>query len=206
MGPSHIKRFECVFGDEWLNFKALLIESGSVVAGSFLLQCILDETWHYSTKTGFPYIDIYLPVPESEHHFTKLNSWICKHFAYHSQITDTGQSEILNIYIYVSQQKNYKNPLVSDVESTNNPTPILMPAIRTYCLNIPLCETEQFLRTYYKMDVNRNVFGFSSVGKPFLRINNLQQILSKQIRMSTDIDFNPEMTKTLYIKHGFAFL
>lgn len=45
-----------VFGDKMVGFKKLLSESNAVIAGSFILQCMLDEYWEGSD------IDIFIPV------------------------------------------------------------------------------------------------------------------------------------------------
>lgn len=60
-------RLKSIFGCEFDNFLLSLQASGAVIAGSFVTQSILDETWNDSD------IDIYVPIPTVESDSTVTN-------------------------------------------------------------------------------------------------------------------------------------
>jgi hypothetical protein len=57
-----------IFGNETQIFKQLLEETGGIISGSFVLQCILNEKWDNSD------IDIYISLKDNDITYTEYNN------------------------------------------------------------------------------------------------------------------------------------
>jgi ribonuclease HII len=72
-----IERLQTILGDKYKDFRQVLTDTGAVISGSFVLQCILGETWKSD-------IDIYISMNDNEKLYTdlshKLKSKLCDYF------------------------------------------------------------------------------------------------------------------------------
>jgi hypothetical protein len=173
------RRLSIIFGDELNNFKTTLDKSKSIIAGSFVLQCILGEYWDKSD------IDIYYPIAiniNNNNTNNIINFFGSKEFAYNDL-----ENFFINLPIIkftVKHVTNYAGDAVTirDFESCNTGVKIQI-VEKEMPKNYD--DINSYINTYFDFDVCNNMF-YHENGIDKIKISNLESIFNKIIQSKRD--------------------
>lgn len=199
-----IRRLSDVFGDLWSDFRNELARSRALISGSFLIQCILNETWSWPESD----IDIYASHVDDKYYFeshltdksTNLDTWLLKNLipTDHIGSTYTNSKHILGVrsfrfYKLVSGKRKFIDFYTYPIQSIT--------------LNFPTNKINDYIDSKFDFDICKNVFGVSENGVPYVQVCNLRQILERKIELTEkDVKRIDYKRRIKYENRGFMFV
>lgn len=211
-----IRRLSQVFGDLWSDFRKELIRSRAKISGSFIIQCILGETWSspsdidiYVSHIDDMYINQHLiPYDKS----TNLDSWFYKNLVTtgYDSVSYRGKSEpILRVrnfrFVKADYKDCFKNYAV--IPYSTRYINYNVNEVQSIVLNLKQDEIEGYVQRAFDFDICKNVFWFGDGGVPHLQITNLRQILERRVELRKGqvkkIDYDRRIK---YERRGFVFV
>jgi hypothetical protein len=214
------RRLKFIFNDQYEDFKMAMKESGAAISGSFILQCLLGETWNDSD------IDIYLQKNEDTlplspygydiskienilYSFMKLTEATNKHI-YQTHI----QSEIKFVRTYERDIMKLALPLINcrGIETRDAQYKCMKQIKSSHKRRIKIQvihTTSQiknmynFIQSHSDFDICKNIYYFN--GQDNALIYDLKSIFLKQFNFNYTFDILSSVERcNKYIKRGFS--
>lgn len=186
------RRLYEIFGDDLSGFKKMLKETKSVISGSFIIQCALEEYWENSD------IDIYIPMignnitrtpnrnPKSDlEDFLHAKLAWCSWEAANRYGSDIN-SDIEFIREYKKENGKYK--------------------IQTILVKIDkgFDVLNNFIKNNFDFDMCKNMYYFD--GKDNISINNINEMLSRRTNFKTTRRLGSNILRCKkYMERGIVF-
>lgn len=182
-----------IFKDKYDIFNKLLIESGSIISGSFVLQNLLNEYWDESD------IDIYVPYNNKllDKNFkptSQLDKFLLENYKLENSLCSNSY------YILIEKVETIKNYMVGGKK-------IQIILVK----NIQQNEFKDYINNNFDFDICKNFYGIRKDGNKFIDIYNFDQIFEKK----TEFKYSTNLPKTRitssivrynkYIKRGIIF-
>lgn len=189
-----INKLKIIFQDHYDNIIKLMQENNSIISGSFIIQCILDEEW--VSDIDIYEQDTYYGTKCNVHNETILNEYLNKHYKSECFTTRSLYDDISSnqIKIHISEYNNH------------NKNKNKINKIQLIHLNVKEHDDVKiFIDTTFDFDICKNIFYFEN-NKPHLFIKSLSDIINKQ----TDFKFKFGLFSSIarmikYTKRGFYF-
>src|SRR5437762_2808080 len=173
------QRLQKILGDHTDKFLELLSENSGVISGSFLLQCILNETYTESD------IDIYIPIPYYETQagsFTSIENYIYN-IMKGKYITSSYQYEPENIAYIREYHFNVKLQIIYIISKN------------------PLEDLWKTIRDLYDFDILKNIYSSNA-----LKIHKLSDIMTKSTTFGYTWSLKASIIRyNKYINRGITF-
>jgi len=155
------------------------------IAGSFVLQCALDEYWQGSD------IDFYTYAPQTKRIFGDTVSGA----AYYAKDEYSTLPNITHIFNYDVSIEDYP-------KHTNYWQPKRLQVIHLE-KSEKNYDIESYVNNTYDFSVCKNIFRFED-GKPVLKIGHLSNVMNKETRI--DLPGNIAVRGEKYLARGFKFI
>lgn len=187
-------RLKRVFGAKYEEFLKLLEESGALISGPFLIQCLLNEEWkcpmHKSWKSN---IDIFIPtMSEDRDVLAKIEQWLIENnyidlFALTVMSYEENVEKIWSIRNFMpckSDKIDEYQAILKRDEIVANSKHYVDPnnhLIQTVQVKIQQEELEGFIWDKYDINIRKIIYGIKN-NKSYIKIARLNEILTKTMR------------------------
>jgi len=197
------KRLRNIFGDDYMEFKKTMHETGATIVGSFITQCVLDEDWKNSD------IDIYVrsfesklllffknkkytcnprdgiyPVNIEQISIFRINGYKIKIMDVHSiSIVDYVKNLCMYNICKIMYQCNDIDSNLND-SSINNLHVYNLSDIVNRCTNICMYNIEKYLYHFEKYYKRGFKFYLDDEKKKILTNEGIHDVLSQQMRIA----------------------
>lgn len=175
------KRLMKVFGDQLFALKKMMQETGCVISGSFIIQCLIDESWEYSD------IDFFIHMHNNKN--------------YESLVTDFLGYQWLN-YNPDETYHSIKNNMIKKVKTYEHITNIY----RIQFVSVDTSNICAFVNETFDFDICKNIYYHD--GRDNLHVNNFDNILLKEtnFRFPTIYGFEAAISRHhKYTRRGIKF-
>lgn len=186
------KRLLLIFGENTNKIKEILNNTKTVISGSFLIQCILNEYWNDSD------IDIYSPVVSNkkcfidhDNPFTDIEKFLHEKYRF----TNTSDAHrygdaLSNNRTDIKWVRTYQNSInkiqIIQVEVENN-----------------FSKLKEFIHNTFDFNICKNIYYIDN-NKENISIFNLLNVLNKTEKFKTKYNLKSSMTRCLkYRNRGF---
>ena len=160
------KRLHDIFEDRTEQFKQIIEETGAIISGSFVLQCILNEKWKGD-------IDIYTSINKND--YKNSDNKFVDNFSY--TILDIFLAEIMDRNINVSGYWNTLHHKVKCVRTFENSKKVKIHVIQLDIENYN--ELYDLIKYNYDYDIYKNIYYIEDL-KDNISIYALNKILTKE--------------------------
>lgn len=210
-----IKKLMSIFGDQYNNLKLILTRLGAVISGSFILQCILDETWDSDIDFYVSDLDNDINRGKSELDYFFYENYLQYNYRditnYSCNLTITSIRDYL---LVKNSNPEVKNAILATNVYAHRPygktitvNDVVYDVCKLQCIKIN-CRRDQLIQFIvhdYDFDLCKNVFYFTD--SPHLYIHSLQDIINKTTKFKfTTNKYASKERKLKYEKRGFKFL
>ena len=176
-------------------FLSILNETGAVISGSFLVQCLLNENWKSDVDIFVPIIGNEITYTSNHNIKTKVDDFLFRvyHF-YNYYAADRYSHHVSNKIRWI---RDFADIDVKKDKKTNEAKHIF----QVILVNVEKDEICEFIRNSFDFDLVKNTFI-----KHKLSVLNFEEIFSKNVRFKTGDRLGLSIKRRVkYEKRGFTF-